>query len=207
MIWDSQPWKTEVARFAALLRKRKRQKRWHKTANAKVEQGVFYLAYAVRKLIEAKKISDEVEARRVNVDEHAPLGEAVDFMNWHKLDKLYDLASSKPSDLSVLDFCNQVIHSFVFSILWHEEAGGIEGFFISSDRQRAKGLFHVSLDEVLELTDAIVADDIVHSVSRRSSIGKPLEVVVKSNKMPVGNPKGTSLVTQSMSLKQILGLK
>jgi hypothetical protein len=184
MIWDSQPWKTEVARLAGLLRKRKRQKRRHNISNAKVEQGVFYLAYAIRKLIEAKKISDEVEARKVNVDEHTPLGKAVDFMNWDKLDELYDLASSKPKRLSVLEFCNQIIHSFVFVVSRYEKAQGIEGFFISSDKQRAKGVFHVSLDELLELAHAIVADNIVHMVSRRSSIGKPLEVITKSNKLP-----------------------
>ena len=99
MIWDSGPWKAEVARLAGLIRKRAVQKRWTEATGAKFEQEIFYMAYAIRKLIEAKKLSDELEARTINVVEYPPTGKAVDLLNWHSSTS-YTTSPTVPGRLS-----------------------------------------------------------------------------------------------------------
>lgn len=172
MIWESWPWKAEVARLAKRLKMRKSQKRWTEATGARVEQEVFYLAYAIRKLLEAKKLSDELEAHPVKVVQHPPTGRAVDFMNWHKIDELYDLSKQTNKTLSVRDWCNQVIHSFIFIVSCDDNSAGLAGLFLSSDRQRTKGVFYVSVDEILALANAVVHDDIVHMEIKRATGGE-----------------------------------
>lgn len=191
MIWESGPWKAEVGRLTKRLGRRANQKRWSEASYAKVEQEVFYIAYVIRKLIEAQKISDEVEFQKVTVARFRPKGMLVEMNNWHKLDKLYDLAESVRQTLSLRDLCNQVIHSYIFAIVHNEINTGMCGFFFASDRQKPKGLFYIELAELLNVADNIVRDDIVRSVTRRSGIGQPLEVLVKSQ--IIGMIDGTKL--------------
>src|SRR5262249_34944504 len=141
MIWESGPWKRDIARRVARLKRRQRQRRWLEASLASVEQDIFSLAYAVRKLIEAGKVSDEVEAEPLSALEYHPLGRTVDIMNWHKLDELYDLETHKDKRITLRDFCNQIIHSFIF-LPSMGESGGLDGFFVASDRTKDRRLPH-----------------------------------------------------------------
>lgn len=181
MIVDARPWKAEVARLALLLKRRTTQKRWKEATHAKVEQEAFYMAYAIRKLIEANKLSDELESHLVKVYEFPPTGKVVDLLNWHKLHEVYDLSKGRKATLPIEGWCNQIIHSFVFVIACDDLSAGLKGFFVSSDRQKAKGLYFVSVEEVLALANAVWNNDIVCMISRRAGAGKPLEVVMKSS--------------------------
>jgi len=145
MIWDSRPWKRELARIILALQRRKHQKRWLSTSNSKLEMEVFYSAYAVRKLLESYKLSDDLELMSVKAEEFPPIDKVADMMNWHRIHELYDLNQPTPRKLSLLDFCNQIIHSFVFIPLFEDTSANVVGFYVSSDRQKAKGLFYFNL--------------------------------------------------------------
>ena len=81
---------------------------------ANVEADLFLAAYAMRKLIEAKKVSDETELLRIAARAHPLVKGPVDHRNWHKIDELFDLQRSRAVEVGLLAFCNQVIHSFTF---------------------------------------------------------------------------------------------
>lgn len=58
MIWGSHSWKEDLARLAGNLRKKAQQRRWPERSTAKLEKEVFMGFYAIRKLLEAKKLSE-----------------------------------------------------------------------------------------------------------------------------------------------------
>ncbi len=144
---------------------------------------VFYAAYAVRKLIEAFKVSDDVASMRINAAKHPAIGRVADLMNWHQIDQLYDLSESEPWQLSLKEFCNQIIHSFVFVPCLGEGRSNLVGLFVSSDHQRARGLFYFDIDLVIQLLEAVAHDDIVCMSLKRDGIDQPLKVTRKSCKL------------------------
>lgn len=114
MIWESSYWKNDLLRRAKMLRVRTRQERWPESSSAKVEQLLMTGFYAVRKLIEAKKLTDALVAKRILVWEFPAAGKPVHLCNWHHIDRLYDLEKSKKTQIDVLDLCHQFVHSYIF---------------------------------------------------------------------------------------------
>lgn len=70
VISDSIPWKTELLRIAGTLERRTTQRRWPDRSSFLVERDVMVAAYAIRRLNEARKISDELARVRVPVLRH-----------------------------------------------------------------------------------------------------------------------------------------
>jgi hypothetical protein len=70
VIGDSVPWKIELLRIAARLERRKTQKRWTQQTTFLVERDIMIAAFAIRKLTEAHKLSDDVARREVVVIQH-----------------------------------------------------------------------------------------------------------------------------------------
>ena len=180
MIWDSWPWKLELARRTMALERRTHQRRWSERSFAALEFDVFVMAYAMRKLAEAHKVSDEVLSSSLQVQIHASTGRSVDLMNWHKLDELYDMDLPSSGRLSVVEFCNQLIHSFVFVPVMNDHRG-LSGLFFSSDRDKGSRLYYAGVEAVVGLASHVVEDDIVSVRMVRDSIGAPLRVVQKSS--------------------------
>jgi len=114
MIWDSVPWKQEIERRASSLRRRKKQKRWGAASVAKLEQDVFYAAFAARKLIHSFKISDEVESITIVAEKYPPTKKVTDVMNWHQIDELYDLSKKELTDFALR--ANAIKSSIVLSL-------------------------------------------------------------------------------------------
>lgn len=183
MIWESAPWKREIVRVASALHQRKSQKRWNEASSAKLEKEIFYSAFAVRKLLEAKKISDEMETRSIKAFRFPPTDRPADIMNWHRLNELYDLTRPSPCQLSLKNFCNQFIHSFVFQAVLNEEERGLAGLFVSSDHKKAENLYYFDIDQIIDFLDAVADDDILTLKMERKGIGQRMEVLVKSSKM------------------------
>lgn len=182
MIWDSRPWKRNLARCVDTLRRRKQQRRWTEASCIAVERDIFLSAYAVRKLLEAGKISDEVESDSLRAVAHLPRGRTVDVMNWNRIDELYDLSTHTEVNLSLRDFCNQVVHSFVF-VLSFAAPGGLEGFFVASDREKERRLLHFPIDAVTDALFRVADDDIVTGRVLRDAVAKPARITNKSNRL------------------------
>src|SRR4051812_7333069 len=118
MIEDSYVWKDRLRRSRAILRRKMREAdsdpQRAEAAFVELEVFVFLTGYIVRKLIEAVKLSDELEATRLPVMVYsARPSYPLDFMNADKVDRGYDLASGKKETLGLRDVCNLLIHSFV----------------------------------------------------------------------------------------------
>lgn len=180
MIWESWPWKRELLKRAASLDSRKRQRRWSDASCARVEQDIFLSAYVIRKLLDAKKISDEVESLCLRALTHQPLSRPVDIMNWDKIDRLYDLSHCAKASVSLREFCNQIVHSFVFLPCFDGDSGGLSGIFVSSDREKERRLLHFNLCEIVSVFRRVAEDDLVALHMTRDAVGEPLKVRGKS---------------------------
>ena len=168
-----------------------------------MERDVFLSAYTVRKLMEADKLSDELESSSLRalkylprdrtvdiINAGTPLNESgpmnlprdrtVDIMNWHKIDELYDISSHVVVSVGLRQFCNQVVHSFVFSLSMTAR-GGLDGFFVASDHTKDRQLLYFSIDAVVNTLLRVADDDIVSLRMSREAIGKPMKVTRKSN--------------------------
>jgi len=154
MIWESNYWKDDLLRRAKMLRVRTRQKRWPEASSAKVELALMTGFYAVRKLIEAKKLTDALVAKRIPVWEFPAIGKPIHLFNWHHIDRLYALQKSKKSQIDVEHLCHQFVHSYVF-LLSFDDKRQLNGVFLSSDKKRSSCLYYVEIRAIIDLFERV----------------------------------------------------
>lgn len=172
MIQESGPWRVELLDIARRLEKRKVQRRWTDRTAFLIERDVMMGAYAVRRLKESFKVSDDLARRTWSVEIHDPCGPTPDVHNSHKFWELYDLEKSRKAQLSLASVCNQVIHSWIWGFAAREDEFGLEGIFISSDRQRRKCLYFLPLDTLVELFRSIGEEEIYSVEMKRDETGE-----------------------------------
>ena len=158
MIWDSSHWKDGLIRTATRLDEIAVRRRPSEKLLVELEQAVFLAAYGMRKLMDAQKISTEHERRPVSVRAYPAKGKPVTLKNWHRIDDLYDFASSRDTTLCLRDFCNQLIHSYVFIPLTTSKTGPVKAVLFSSDRQRNVEVYEIPLATLADVLRAVGAD-------------------------------------------------
>lgn len=106
-------------------------------------------------------------------------------MNWHKLDELYDLSAGREASIGLRDFCNQIVHSFVF-VLSIAASGGLQGFFVASDREKSQGLLYFDIDSVSDALLRVSRCDIVVLEISRAAVRGPLRISKRPNRQDPG---------------------
>lgn len=157
MIYESGFWKDDLLKQAKVLRSRMTQKRWTENSFARLEQTVMLGFYSIRKLIEAKKLSDSVVNKCIDVNAYTWKGKPVTKINWGDIDKLYDLDAAQPATEKLIFFCNQFIHSYIF-VTSFDENNCLNGLFISSDKKRHKTLYFIEMRQIIDLFEQIGND-------------------------------------------------
>lgn len=135
MIYESKFWKDDLLKRAKFLRSKVEQKRWTEIASARLEQTVMLGFYSIRKLIEAKKLSESVVSQKVIASACTSKGQPVTRMNWLDIDKLYNLDAPQAVTKDLVFFCHQFVHSYIFGEYFNDEHK-LHGVFVSSDRER-----------------------------------------------------------------------
>ena len=154
MIYQSAPWKEQLLRDAARLRRIMR-KRIDSDGGEKdlfqLERLVFLSAYTMRKLWEADKLSSNWNHQRLRCLRFPIKGDASPTqLNWHDLDRHYDLETSSEAKIRPDEFCDRIIHSFIFSPSIGNEAT-ITEFYFTSDTMRHRSVWLIGLDVVANL--------------------------------------------------------
>ena len=67
MIWESAYWKDDLLRAACILKEKRHQKLWRESSMARVEKTVMTGFHIIRKLIEARKLSDALMHQTIPV--------------------------------------------------------------------------------------------------------------------------------------------
>lgn len=156
MIHKSSPWKTRLAGDADLL------ERWagkppSERRSFLIEQKLFLTAYALRKLDEANRLSSGLLTHAMSVVRFTPTKPGYAAFNNHRFDAYFDLERPTAQNLPRRRLLNMLIHSLVF-IEVLDDAGRIEAFMVTSEREREDGLFQASLSEMIALMRAAAAD-------------------------------------------------
>lgn len=171
VISDSIPWREQLLTVAGTLERRKHQRRWTERTSFLVERDIMVSAYAVRKLCEARKVSDELSSRKWAVSQHVLVGRPPDLWSRFEPWEHYDFESSNDVDLGLTELCNQIIHSWVWMIS-ATTLGKFDGVYVSSDRQRRRCLYFIHVDELIRLFKAVGAEHIVEFTMRRDDNGE-----------------------------------
>ena len=150
MIWESQYWKDDLLKSAKVLRRKTAQTRWPEASFVLVEKTIMLGFYSIRKLLEAKKLSTSFASIRIPARLYPSKGGTITLLNWHHIDRFFDLDNPQTAQLKVPDLANQVIHSFIF-IPASDAAGGLSAIQVASDRQKTKGLFEIPIDQVIHV--------------------------------------------------------
>lgn len=191
VIGDSGPWKDELLRVAEVLDRRTRQRRWTERTSFLVERDVMNAAYAVRKLNEVRKISDELAAETVACRRHSLTGRPVDIWNRYGFSEHYDMEHPEAVALSLTDFCNQVIHSWIWMLSATEEPPHLfDGIYVSSDRARKRHVYFLPADNMISVFRSVGRDDIVSMEMQRDSNGD-MHIVMASRDHNPADPGPT----------------
>lgn len=169
MIWESQHWKDPLLKSAEYLRRVRLSESTSKRKLVRIEKELLLGFYAVRKLLDTFKVSDSTKEMKVDLVVH-PAIRCVDYLNWHHLDKNYDLTSRKSETKDIRFLCNQFVHSYVF--MTSEVEGRLDGFFVNSDRDRHSKCYFVNLNDVLKIFRTVGRDYPSTSEFRRDESGQ-----------------------------------
>jgi len=179
MIGESSYWKEEVLRQAVTLKKKIEQQRWSDRSYAQLEKTVMLGFYAIRKLIEAKKLTIDVIQSHLPLISFPSLGKTVTLLNWHKFDRLYDFSHPNEQKRSLPWLCNIFVHSYIFAPAFNDQLR-LQGLFFNSDFNRNKALYFVDIADVIRLFES-VGNDIANYAEkvRMDNMKGDFEVVLR----------------------------
>ena len=149
MIYDSKFWKDDLLKLAKKLELRLVQKRWSEKSYFAVEKEIFLGFYSIRKLIEAKKISESIANKIYKIYEFKKKSKDINLIS-EDFSGEFDFSKSKIVEVSVIKICNQFIHSFFFAPLI-PEGNSLIGFFICSDNKRKTGIYLITIFDIVEI--------------------------------------------------------
>lgn len=157
MIYKSSFWKDDLVKQARFLGSKTNQKRWAESSSARLEQAVMLGFYSIRKLNEARKISDSVSRQEIVITALKQTGQATNRLNWLDIDKSYDLESSQTVTKDLIFLCNQFIHSYIF-VEYFDTEGQLKGVFVSSDRERHESLYDLEIEQIIKIFEQVGND-------------------------------------------------
>lgn len=141
--------------------------------------------YAIRRLNEARKLSDSLVATPINVLRYPRLGAIPDVYNREEIDKLYDLDTPVRTQISLGHFCNQLVHSYIMMHSFEDIIEPVEqedgtilaglryfnGAFVASEHERHKHLYFFPLEVIIRVCRKIATENVVGVEMRRDKDG------------------------------------
>ncbi|MET3367236.1 UNVERIFIED_CONTAM: hypothetical protein ABIE34_000457 [Jeotgalibacillus campisalis] len=185
MISDSVPWRYELLRIARRLERKMGQEHWTERSSFRVERDLMMAGYAIRRLLEARKVSDSLAAKQIPIVRHQRTGPMPDFYNRDGIDVIYDLDNPIRDQVTLAHLANQIIHSYVLVISCDEieapygEPDGIEvegtylfnGYYLASEKERTTHVYFLDASTLIAVCRSIAVEDIVAIDMRRDGEG------------------------------------
>ncbi len=178
MIWESCYWKEPLLKERKYLSQFRITNSTKESTLAGLEKRIFISFYAIRKLIEANKLTKSNLSIKWEIASYLNIAR-VDIMNWYKIDEKYDLSKETYESKNLRWICNQIIHSFVF-VLEFRKSGLFDGVFVSSDRDKNKRVHYLTRKLIFEIFDMVGNDYPYSSFYYRNKDG---ELVVENRNL------------------------
>ena len=157
MILESRFWKDDLLAHAASLRARMAQQRWSHASFARCEQSIMLGFYAIRKLMEARKLPRRIRIMPVPMRTYPTRGTAATLENKDQLEELYDLEHGAACRRSLRFVCNQAIHSFVF-LLVTDELRHLVSVMVNTTNNCAVEVLELSAETIAEVFERVGRD-------------------------------------------------
>ena len=175
MIHESNYWKDDLIKLANGLERRLVQTRWGEKNFYAVEKEIFVGFYSVRKLIESKKVSDSLKEKSYEVKEFPYRGHPESIIT-HFKEADYDLSKAKTSRITVIQLCNQFIHSHHF-LPFLPNGKNLIGFFFCSDHKRTSCIYLITLFDIVDIYRTIGSNYPSSMHTRRLPNGKSVTTI------------------------------
>lgn len=167
MVYESYTWKQDLLRRKRLILKHNTAEHFDRdfdSTYAVFEKSVFYSAFIIRKLIDCVgKLSNEATQYVFKARSIKPLAH-IDLMHRWPEEGSHDWEHEKIVTVSGKDVCNWLIHSYIFFPEF-VEGGAIINFCVSSDYDKNRALYKISLDDWLAYIEFIATDYIIRASS------------------------------------------
>jgi len=163
MIHESHPWRIRLSKDADLIDRWAAKTKITDYRSFLIEQKVFLAAYAMRKLVEAKKLSSSFDHKNLSCRIFPAFKEKkASPWNSHHFDEFFNLDSPSESTLNIRSLMDLLVHSFLF-IESVREDNTIDGFLVNSDHKRSN-LWFVNLSDFTATMRHVAADYVSSSV-------------------------------------------
>jgi hypothetical protein len=173
VIDDSIPWKDELVKVADRLDAKTKQKRWSDRTGYLIERDFMVSAFAMRRLIDAHKVSDSLRQRQIPVVRFDLIGNPPDLLGPADIEDSYDFENGRRMTLVTWNLCQQFIHSFVLTLSCDESPGHFfDGVYMSSDFDKGKFVYLVRATDYIALCRDIGVEDIYSKSYLRGSDGQ-----------------------------------
>lgn len=187
MIFESGPWKEDLLSYHSKIIEYSSSKYFQNDdedsdkAYSILEKSIFYSAFVIRKLVDSKtKLSDEADHYALKVEMVESRRHFDNLHNWIS-ENSHDWDKPKKQTKQGKDVCSWLIHSLIFEFAFYDDGQSVEGFFVSSDLDSDKCLYHVTLNDWLSYIDFIRLDDVSELHAERTEKGIKYKKVRNKN--------------------------
>ncbi len=164
MITESSYWKKPLLESALRFKEYSESNFFEEEKSVQIEKDIFIGFYSIRKLMDTVKIKDSTKEMKFQI-QWSPNIKQVDYINNHFIDKLYNLKQINQETRTLKFICDQIVHSYIFMPAENEKSQLI-GFFFTSDREKNKKIFYISIQDVINIFNYVGNDypDNLHSI-------------------------------------------
>jgi len=164
MIWESEPWKTQLLKDADIIDRWSRKKTPSEYRSILLEKKIFISAYAVRKLMEGEKLSTFLKTEKLPCIKYRGCSDHITRMNNHHIERHYDLEKPMQEHIKAYDLMNLIIHSYTFVEQLTDDLG-VGGIYLTTDRKRHEWLWFFNIDSIVGFFKQVGHDNF--SISQR----------------------------------------
>jgi hypothetical protein len=181
MLNDSETWKVELQKLLADFRRAASSQDMAQEFDAIIfERPILYIAIAVRRLIESRKISDNTRNQTYPVTNYPTLRVAKDkfhfAMGLSDLASVFDMASGAVSKIDLWDLCSELIHSSY--LVWGvDDKDRLVSIYVASVRNQKSRILAIDFG-TFEVAVQSIIDDTIDSISISYPSGK-LKVTIR----------------------------
>ncbi|MBB3891459.1 hypothetical protein GGQ61_002176 [Phenylobacterium haematophilum] len=156
MIFDSVPWKAQLAKDAAEI-DASAAKRPSAKRSLLIERNVFVGAYAIRKLDESFRLSSAFLDEPITVKHYPVIRSGYSPIRHPDFERFFAMEQPQARSLTRRRLLNVLIHSAVFVEVLGPR-GRCQGVLVASDRTVRHGLYEVELPDLTNLMRLVAAE-------------------------------------------------
>ena len=155
MIYESYYWKQPLLEKAIKFKEYQNLTDIDEETYVKIEKDIFIGFYSIRKLLDTEtKVTDNLKNEKHKISWFKHVGDNVTWRNNHKLEQLYCMKESHSEERDLWFIASRIIHSFIFNLLINEN-GGFNGILFTSDTDKNKKLYELSVSQIITLFELV----------------------------------------------------